>query len=29
VGPDGVLVVRRADGQLVSLASAEISLRPT
>jgi BirA family biotin operon repressor/biotin-[acetyl-CoA-carboxylase] ligase len=29
VGADGVLVVRKADGQLVSLASAEISLRPT
>src|SRR4029079_1653588 len=29
VGADGVLVVRRADGQLVSLASAEISLRAT
>ncbi len=28
VGADGVLVVRRGDGQLVSLASAEISLRP-
>ena len=28
VGADGVLVVRRDDGQLVSLASAEISLRP-
>lgn len=27
VGPDGVLVVRMADGRLVSLASAEISLR--
>lgn len=27
VGADGVLVVRTADGQLVSLASAEISLR--
>jgi BirA family biotin operon repressor/biotin-[acetyl-CoA-carboxylase] ligase len=29
VGSDGVLVVRRPEGQLVSLASAEISLRPT
>ena len=29
VGPDGVLVVRAADGRLVSLASAEISLRPS
>jgi BirA family biotin operon repressor/biotin-[acetyl-CoA-carboxylase] ligase len=29
VGADGVLVVRRPEGQLVSLASAEISLRPT
>jgi BirA family transcriptional regulator, biotin operon repressor / biotin---[acetyl-CoA-carboxylase] ligase len=29
VGPDGVLVVRMADGRLVSLASAEISLRPS
>jgi BirA family biotin operon repressor/biotin-[acetyl-CoA-carboxylase] ligase len=29
VGADGVLVVRRVDGQLVSLASAEISLRAT
>lgn len=29
VGPDGVLVVRTADGRLVSLASAEISLRPS
>ncbi len=28
VGPDGVLVVRTADARLVSLASAEISLRP-
>jgi BirA family transcriptional regulator, biotin operon repressor / biotin---[acetyl-CoA-carboxylase] ligase len=29
VGADGVLVVRGADGRLVSLASAEISLRPS
>jgi BirA family transcriptional regulator, biotin operon repressor / biotin---[acetyl-CoA-carboxylase] ligase len=29
VGEDGVLVVRAADGRLVSLASAEISLRPS
>ncbi|MGE5094203.1 MAG: biotin--[acetyl-CoA-carboxylase] ligase [Betaproteobacteria bacterium] len=29
VGADGVLVVRTADARLVSLASAEISLRPS
>ena len=29
VGPDGVLVVRTPEGRLVSLASAEISLRPS
>ncbi|HET9653316.1 MAG TPA: biotin--[acetyl-CoA-carboxylase] ligase [Usitatibacter sp.] len=29
VGADGVLVVRMADARLVSLASAEISLRPS